>query len=448
MNFSPWIKQLNRTRPVEPISGNLETDIVIVGGGIAGVSTAYFLLTQTTKRVVLLEADKIAHGATGHNAGQVSSDFEVPFSELVERFGLPQAAKAQRAIDIDARVLLRDIIATTRSTISLSEKMGYFGIQTWKELQIDLEDVYLKASAGLTPLPLYVQKEWAETIRIPQKYDGLYELITKEKIGELLETKEEKYVAVSTFLSGVMNSALFTEQTFLFLKEQFPDRFVASEGTKVSTVAIEKNGVSIYYNEHFVKAESVVLCTNGFESFKIINDQEKEIDTSFHEEVYGIVGYMAAYVDGDKKEPTIIAYESDVRVEDNPYYYVTRRRIDIDSTLDASLISIGGPQVFLPNRATYQKDAPYPLSIVDDIDTFTARTYQRRPQEMDFHWHGVMGYTRSKVRLIGPDLHDNRLLYNLGCNGIGILTSIYGGERIAKYVSGEVLDKSIFDVQL
>jgi hypothetical protein len=36
-------------------------------------------------------------------------------------------------------------------------------------------------------------------------------------------------------------------------------------------------------------------------------------------------------------------------------------------------------------------------------------------------------------------------LYNLGCNGVGILTSIYGAKRISQIVAGEKLSQSIFD---
>ena len=53
-NHSPWIKQLNRTRPVVPLGEDLKTEVVIVGGGIAGVITAYFTLRDTDKNVVLL----------------------------------------------------------------------------------------------------------------------------------------------------------------------------------------------------------------------------------------------------------------------------------------------------------------------------------------------------------------------------------------------------------
>ena len=37
------------------------------------------------------------------------------------------------------------------------------------------------------------------------------------------------------------------------------------------------------------------------------------------------------------------------------------------------------------------------------------------------------------------------LLYNLGCNGVGFLPSIHGGRQIARLLSGEQLEPSIFD---
>ena len=50
----------------------VDTEILIVGGGIAGASTAYHL-AALGRRVTLLERGEIASGASGVNAGAIDS---------------------------------------------------------------------------------------------------------------------------------------------------------------------------------------------------------------------------------------------------------------------------------------------------------------------------------------------------------------------------------------
>ena len=63
----------------------------------------------------------------------------------------------------------------------------------------------------------------------------------------------------------------------------------------------------------------------------------------------------------------------------------------------------------------------------------------------DFQWHGLMGYMDGGVRVIGTHPRHPALLYNLGCNGVGFLPSILGGQRVARSLAGERLPPSIFD---
>jgi len=53
------------------LSGDIEADICIVGGGYTGLSSALYLAKEGLN-VVLLEANKLASGASGANGGQVS----------------------------------------------------------------------------------------------------------------------------------------------------------------------------------------------------------------------------------------------------------------------------------------------------------------------------------------------------------------------------------------
>ena len=53
-------------------------NIVVIGGGIAGVSTAYFLSTSAAKagaKITLVEGTKIAAGASGYSGGFLAKDW-------------------------------------------------------------------------------------------------------------------------------------------------------------------------------------------------------------------------------------------------------------------------------------------------------------------------------------------------------------------------------------
>ncbi|MBP7774142.1 FAD-binding oxidoreductase, partial [Candidatus Gracilibacteria bacterium] len=72
---------------------------------------------------------------------------------------------------------------------------------------------------------------------------------------------------------------------------------------------------------------------------------------------------------------------------------------------------------------------------------------EKVPESFPYAWHGLMGYTHTGLRYIGQDPHTPHLWYNLGCNGVGIVSSVYGGWKIAKTLSGTSFPPSIFDPQ-
>ncbi len=445
-NNSPWIRQLKRTRPIEPLTENIDTDIVVVGGGIAGITTAYFILTNTDKKVVLVEANEIAHGATGHNAGQITSYFEKTFKELVTRYGLARAAAAQKVIEEDARVLLESIYSNAALSTPYSQFMGHDGLTTFEQVITSLEDLRLKAEAGIRFRPLLVAREWDEHRLIPLQYAGLYTIVQKQSIESLLETNNTDYIAALPFLSGCMNSALFTEELAGYLLSVHANRFTLFEHTTVSNISFHGEEVIIAAGLNSITAEQVVLCTNGFESVQFSGEKGKEIDARFHHEVMGLIGYMGAYLEPLKHIPFAGIYSHPTQSEVNdPYYYVTRRPYELEANETHNLICIGGPVRIVPDRADYDQRQLFPQEVVERLETFASVSFRRHPKPFDFYWHGLMGYTKSWVRLIGPEPRNPLLLYNLGCNGVGILTSIYGAAKIARIINKEVLEASIFD---
>ncbi|MBM3232014.1 FAD-binding oxidoreductase [Candidatus Pacearchaeota archaeon] len=73
------------------LNKDIECDYLIVGGGISGVSLAYFLSKFKAGKVVLIEKNQIASGATGRAAGILSIRGEADFHDFVKRLGRKNA---------------------------------------------------------------------------------------------------------------------------------------------------------------------------------------------------------------------------------------------------------------------------------------------------------------------------------------------------------------------
>ena len=448
-NRSPWLHQLRQDRERRALTVDLATDVAIVGGGIAGVASAFYTLKYTNLNVALFERFKLAHGATGHNAGQVTSYFERGFASLVEEFGLLKAAKGQKNVE-DAWHLLDEMYTDAGLDIPLSRFIGHAGVSSREQVLFFLESNRLRQEAGLTPETIRIASSADFASTIPDIYQGLYTLVSPEEIRDILETATNDFVATLSYQKGCTNSALFTEEVAAYLNRAYPERFTLYEHTPIRKLVLKHDHALLDGGTHEVNARHIVLCTNGFEHIRILNETGLDIDAKYHHLISGKIGYMSGYLEKLDKQPIAISYFTDPSTDpDNSYFYLTRRGYEYGQGVAHNLISVGGPDVPLEETAQYSLEDDFPEEMEEVIDRFVHRIYNIEPNkkiEYLFTWHGLMGYTKNGVRLIGPEPKNPVLLYNLGCNGVGILPSLHGAREIARHLAGEKVEKSIFDV--
>lgn len=448
-NLSPWLHQLDKERESISLGADVSVDVAIVGAGIAGISTAFFALKYTDKKVAVLERHLLGHGATGHNGGQAVTYFERGFAGLCEEFGVKRAAQGQRDID-GAWELLDEMYTDASLGIFCARFVGHMGLANRGQVMSELKNNHFRKQAGLPQDALRISASAPWLHDIPHEYAGLYKVVPEAEVFALLETKSPEYVAVLSELKGVLNSALFCEKVVEYLRQTYPDRFFLYEHAHVDKLLLRSDHALLDVGRHVAKAGRVVLCTNGFESLRIINETGLDIDARFHANVRGAVGYMSGYLERLNKPPTALSYygEQDRGPEAN-YIYLTRRPYEYEKGVHHNLISIGGPEAALEEDAQYSFDAEYPDAAAEAIDAFIKRVYDPDPNrkvEYVFTWHGLMGYTKNGVRMVGEEPQNPVLLYNLGCNGVGLLPSIFGGRKIARHLAGEAVPPSIFDV--
>ena len=87
------------------LEGDVECEVCVVGGGLAGLNTALGL-AQRGRSVVVLEKHRVAWGASGRNGGFVSAGYALGAEALAARVG-SERARELHGLTVDAMALMR-----------------------------------------------------------------------------------------------------------------------------------------------------------------------------------------------------------------------------------------------------------------------------------------------------------------------------------------------------
>lgn len=94
--------------PREPLRRQVRVDVCVVGAGFAGLSTA-LELARRGRSVAVLEARRVAWGASGRNGGFVAAGFSQGLDSLVARVGLDHARELYELSREGVRIVKRNI---------------------------------------------------------------------------------------------------------------------------------------------------------------------------------------------------------------------------------------------------------------------------------------------------------------------------------------------------
>ena len=92
---SIWMAE-TKIRERQPLPADLKAEAVVIGAGLAGILTAYYL-KQAGVQAVVLEADRIGSGQTKNTTAKITSQHSLIYSRLVRVFGSDLARQYAQA---------------------------------------------------------------------------------------------------------------------------------------------------------------------------------------------------------------------------------------------------------------------------------------------------------------------------------------------------------------
>jgi glycine/D-amino acid oxidase-like deaminating enzyme len=157
-----WIhKEPYSNRPkFSKLNQDLETDVCIIGSGIAGISIAYELVTRGVN-VVMIEAREILSGETGRTSGHLANDLDDGYTEIAKKHG---DAGAKAAADSHTWALNRvgEISKQLGIECEYRQLPGYDISQYRKEAKEHADDIKQIVQDGAKAKELGIHTEYKE----------------------------------------------------------------------------------------------------------------------------------------------------------------------------------------------------------------------------------------------------------------------------------------------
>lgn len=367
--------------PYPSLRGHHDARVCVIGGGFAGLNTAVGLVERGIDGVVVVEAERIGHGASGRNGGFVFGGFSLDEGELLRQLG-PQHARSLYRGTLDAVELIRARIASYAIDCDAVEA-GVIWANWFRDPSV------LKARQSL----------------LAERFDTHWQWLSRSALRELIHS--ERY-----------GDALFEGQGFHFHPLRYATGLAAAgdgqglaihEGTAASSLEREGRGWRISTADGgTIHAEQVVLACGGY-----LAGLRRDVDAS----VLPIATYVMV------TEP--LGARLDEVMSTRAAVYDTRFAFDYYRPLPDTRLLWGG-RISVIDRPP---DAVRRLLYRDLLRVFP----QLDGVCIDHAWSGLMSYARHQMPQVGQV--EPGLWIAQAFGGHGVAPTAFAGELVASAIA-------------
>lgn len=129
---SYWLSSINKTEIEKIIDNNYVSDVCIVGAGMVGLSTAYYLAKMGLK-VIVVDKSGIGEKTSGHTTAKITLQHGLIYDYLINTFGFDYALNYFQANE-KAISNIKNIIDTENINCDFEFKNNYIYTTNQNEL--------------------------------------------------------------------------------------------------------------------------------------------------------------------------------------------------------------------------------------------------------------------------------------------------------------------------
>jgi gamma-glutamylputrescine oxidase len=368
------------------LRGEVDADLVVVGGGCTGLSAALHAAERGLK-VVLLEGGKIAWGASGRNGGQMIPGLRKGAKGLVKLYG-PERARALFDLAFEARGLVLDLIERHAIDCDLRLTGHLAGAVNSSDLR-DLE-------------------EEAECLASVLNFHDV-EMLSAAQARGMVNTPY--HGAMYEKLGGHMHPLNYT----LGLARAAAAAGVTIHENSVALRLEREPSIRVSTAKGSVRATQVVLAGDA-----LLQGLEPRVNSR----IMPVGNYIIATEPLDDTSDVI---PSNVAVSDTRFV-VNYYRLSADGRL-----LFGGGERYTPSP---------PADIAGFVRPHMENTFpQLRDRRIDHAWGGLVSVTTSRLPHVG---HYGEVYFAHGYSGKGVILSTLSGKLLAEALTGDASRLDLF----
>ena len=366
------------------LSDSLQTEVAILGGGISGALSAYYL-SKAGIDCVVIDARSIGLGSSCASTSLLLYEIDTPLCALKNKIGYKNAV---RAYELCAASILK--------LKDIANDIGFKDVQLKNSLYYACKNKHIS----------FLKEEYQ--IRKENHFNVTY--LDQDEVQSEYGFKAP--AAILSELGGQTNAYVFAH---MLHQHNLKNGCKIFDHTKISKIKHEADGVELQTeNKQVIKAKKLVYATG----YEVKNFVKKKM-----------VDLHSTYVTACEHNLTAkFFWKDDVLIwnTDNPYLYIR-------TTQDGRIIVGGRDERFYNPGKRDQLIDQKAIGLKNDFNNlFPAIDFKP-----EFNWTGTFGATKDGLPFIGPYKPLPNSYFSLGFGGNGITFSAIAAEMITDLISGK-----------